>query len=209
VPGACSLKQYFNVVSSESIDAAIRDYNSRNSYDTGTMNKTDPGGSLHLFTPIIEQLLDRSLVYRSGNFYKHTAPYLPHTDYKTYQDNTINVVIPLLYTGSQASLVVFDQEWRQDSVTWCMHQPVQYFSTNTGVKGYPYEYPITNKTGKSIDEDLYNDYLSHYPKDGLSQLSGVAYPFEPGSMMIFNNKRIHCTSKMRGEKLGISLRFKE
>jgi hypothetical protein len=203
------MKQYFNVVSSQLIDAAVSDYNSRNSYDTGTMNKTGPGTSLELFTPIIEQLLGKPVVYKSGNFYKHTSPYLPHTDFKSYQDNTINVVIPLQYTGSQASLVVFDQEWAQDSVTWCMQQPVQYFSTNTGVKGYPYEYPITNKTGKSIDDDLYNDYLSHYPKEGLAELSGVAYPFEPGSMMIFNNKRIHCTSKMKGEKLGISLRFKE
>jgi hypothetical protein len=84
-----------------------------------------------------------------------------------------------------------------------------YFSTNIGVKGYPREYPITNKTGTQIDETFYNQHLSHYPKHGLSELSGTAYPFEPGSMIIFNNKRIHCTSKMNGEKLGISLRFKE
>ena len=114
-----------------------------------------------------------------------------------------------MYTGDQASLIVFDQEWEQDSVTWCMQHRVMYFSTNIGIKGFPYEYPITNKTGKSIDEILYNEYLSHYPKHGLSELSGTAYSFEPGSMIIFNNKKIHCTSKMNGEKLGISLRFKE
>ena len=64
------------------------------------------------------------------------------------------------------------------------------------------------KTGKEIDDTLYNQYLSHYPKSGLSDLSGAAYLFEPGSMLIFNNKRLHCTSTMNGEKLGISLRFK-
>ena len=198
---------YNNIVSPELINTAIEDYNSRNLYDTNTMNKTDPGSSLILFTPLIEQILNKKLVYRSGNFYKHSTPYLPHTDYKTYQNNTINVVIPLMYTGSQASLIIFDQEWKQDSVTWCMHHPVMYFSTNIGVQGYPHEYPITNKTGKSIDETLYNDYLSHYPNHGLSELSGTAYLFEPGSMIIFNNKKIHCTSKMSGEKLGISLRY--
>ena len=203
------MKQYNNVITSKLINTAINDYNSRNSYDTDTMNKTGPGSSLELFTPIIEQVLGKSLVYKSGNFYKHSTPYLPHTDYKTYQDNTINVVIPLMYTGSQASLIIFDQVWEQDSVTWCMQHPVMYFSTNIGVKGYPREYPITNKTGTQIDETFYNQHLSHYPKHGLSELSGTAYPFEPGSMIIFNNKRIHCTSKMNGEKLGISLRFKE
>ena len=200
---------YNNIVSQELINTAINDYNSRNLYDTNTMNKTSPGSSLELFTPIIERILDKQLVYKSGNFYKHSIPYLPHTDYKTYQDNTINVVIPLMYTGSRTSLIIFDQEWEQDSVTWCMQKPVMYFSTNIGVKGYPHEYPITNKTGKLIDETLYNEYLSHYPKHGLSELSGTAYSFEPGCMIIFNNKKIHCTSKMNGEKLGITLRFKE
>ena len=200
---------YENVITPELIDTAINDYNSRNSYDTDTMNKTDPGSSLELFTPIIEQVLGRSLVYATGNYYKHTIPYLPHTDYKTYHDNTINVVIPLMYTGDQASLIIFDQEWEQDSVTWCMQYPVMHFGTNIGVKGYPHEYPITNKTGNEIDDTLYNQYLSHYPKTGLSDLSGTAYLFEPGSMLIFNNKRIHCTSTMNGEKLGIALRFKE
>jgi hypothetical protein len=199
--------QHVNVITPELIDIAINDYNSRNSYNTGSMNKTGPGNSLELFTPIIEQVLGESLVYVSGNFYKHSIPYLPHTDYKTFLDNTINVVIPLMYTGEQASLVIFDQEWTQDSVTWCMQHPVKYFVINTGVKGYPHEYPITNKTGKEIDDTLYNQYLSHYPKSGLSDLSGTAYLFEPGSMLIFNNKRIHCTSKMNGEKLGLSLRY--
>jgi hypothetical protein len=198
---------YHNVVSQEIINDSINDYNSRILYDTTLMNKAGPGSSLELFTPIIERILDKQLVYKSGNFYKHSAPYLPHTDYKTYHNNTINVVIPLMYTGSQASLIIFDQEWEQDSVTWCMQHNVMYFSTNIGVKGYPREYPITNKTGKSIDETLYNQYLSHYPKHGLLELSGTAYLFEPGSMIIFNNKKIHCTSKMNGEKLGISLRY--
>ena len=203
------MNQYLNVVSPELIESAIDDYNSRSLYDTDTMNKAGPGISLELFTPIIEQVLGKQLCYKSGNFYKHSSPYLPHTDYKTYQDNTINVVIPLMYTGQQASLIIFDQEWDQDSVTWCMQHPVMYFSTNTGVKGYPHEYPIKNKTGLPIDNTLYKQYLSHYPMHGLSELSGTAYPFEIGSMIIFNNRQIHCTSKMNGVKLGISLRFKE
>jgi hypothetical protein len=173
------------------------------------MNKAIPGHSLLSIQEIIENTLGRKLEFVTGNFYKHTIPYLPHTDFKTYEQNYLNIVIPLSYSGEQASLVVFDQTWDQDSVTWCMHNPVQYFTYNTGVKGCPCEYPVNGLTGMEIDDILYQHYLSHYPKHCLFGLSGNAYPFEPGSIIIFDNRHVHCTSKMNGEKLGISLRFKE
>jgi hypothetical protein len=53
----------------------------------------------------------------------------------------------------------------------------------------------------------YKQYLNHYPKECYYGLSGNAFPFEPGSMIIFDNRHIHCTSKMNGIKLGISLRY--
>lgn len=201
--------QHFNVLDSEMIIKVISDYHSRKTYDTSTMNKTDPGDSLLGIQEVLERTLCRRLEFVTGNFYKHTSPYLPHTDFKTYEGNYLNIVIPLSYSGEQASLVVFDQKWEQDSVTWCMHHPVKHFSYNTGVKGCPYEYPVVGLTGTGIDNVLYESYLSHYPKLCLFGLSGTAYPFEPGSIIAFDNRHIHCTSKMNGEKLGISLRFKE
>lgn len=200
-------KQFFDAVPKEIIDQCILDYNSRLDYDTATMNKTPPGDSLSKLQEICESYLGRKLLYRSGNFYKHTKPYLPHTDYKTYQDNTVNFVIPLEFKGTLPSLVVFDQLWELDSVTWCMHHAVQKFETNTGVKGCPYEYPVSGLTNKIINEDLYKKYLYHFPKETLFGLSGNAYPFEPRSLIVFDNKKIHCTSSFLGEKLGISLRF--
>jgi hypothetical protein len=172
------------------------------------MNKTSPGNSLFIIQEILENTLGRKLEFVTGNFYKHTTPYLPHTDFKTYEGNYLNIVIPLLYSGDRASLVVFDQTWSQDSITWCMHHPVQHFTYNTGVKGCPYEYPVNSLTGIEIDHIFYTQHLSHYPKQCLFGLSGTAYPFEPGSIIVFDNRHIHCTSKMNGEKLGISLRFK-
>jgi hypothetical protein len=173
------------------------------------MNKASPGDSLIAIQSILEVTLGRKLDFVTGNFYKHATPYLPHTDFKTYEQNYLNIVIPLSYSGEQASLVVFDQTWSQDSITWCMHYPVQQFTYNTGVKGCPYEYPVNGLTKKEINDELYRSYLSHYPKHCLFGLSGKAYPFEPGSIIVFDNRHIHCTSKMNGEKLGISLRFKE
>jgi hypothetical protein len=89
-----------------------------------------------------------------------------------------------------------------------MHLPVQYFRYNIGVKGCPAEYPVVGLTNKEIDNDLYINYLNHYPKQLLRGLSGTVFPFEVGSMLVFDNRYIHCTSKLDGEKLGISLRFK-
>lgn len=200
--------QKFNCFDQAIIDKCCDDYYSRNSYDTKTMNKTHPGESLKLLHEIIEDIYEKKLIFCSGNFYKHSIPYLPHTDYKSYQDNTINVVIPLEYKGTRPSLIIFDQIWEQDSITWCMHHKPLYFETNIGVKGCPYEYPVKNLTGLPINDDLYQ-YLSCYPKETLFGLSGTAYPFDVGSIIIFDNKRIHCTSVFVGTKLGISLRFKE
>lgn len=178
------------------------------SYDTTLMKKAPPDSSLTVLQPIIEEALDTKLLFCSGNFYKHSVPYLPHTDYKLYQDNHINVVIPLQFIGTSPSLVIFDQIWDLDSVTWCMHHTVQRFETNTGVKGCPYDYPVRGLTKVPVDTKLYETHLTHYPRDTLFGLSGCAYPFEVGSIIVFDNRRIHCTSNFVGEKLGISLRFK-
>lgn len=200
--------QKFNIIDNELLNLLIKDYNSRNSYDTSLMNKASSGNAVSLILKNLETALERKLEYVTGNFYKHTTPYLPHTDFKSYEQNYLNIVIPLTYTGRQASLIVFDQMWEQDSVTWCMHHPVQHFTYNIGVKGCPYEYPVTGLTNTTIDGELYK-LLTHYPIDCLFGLSGKKYDFEPGSIIAFDNRQIHCTSKMNGEKLGLSLRFKK
>ena len=200
--------QKFKVIDQSILDLCIADYGSKESYETDLMNKASPENVLTKLKPILENLLEKSLIYTGGNYYKHGKPYLPHTDYKTYEDNTLNVVVPLWYTNSLPSLVIFDQRWEQDSVTWCMQHSVQYFRYNIGVKGYPAEYPVVGLTDKDINEDLYKEYLTHYPKNMLRGLSGNTFPFEPGSIIIFDNRFIHCTSKLDGEKLGITLGFK-
>lgn len=201
-------EQHFNVIDPSMIKRCIDDYYSNSTFETDTMNKADTKNVLDLLTPILESILEKKLMYTGGNFYRHNKPYLPHTDYKTYEDNTLNVVIPLSYTSSQPSLIIFDQKWELDSVTWSMQYSVQYFRYNIGVKGCPAEYPIVGLTGNEIDNELYTKYLNHYPKVLLRGLSGKAFPFEVGSILVFDNRYIHCTSNLDGEKLGISLRFK-
>jgi hypothetical protein len=200
--------QYNDVIPSELLNLCLNYYKSQKEYDTVTMNKVDPGVVLPDLVRVCKDILGNGIEYRSGNFYSHTQPYLPHTDYKTHLDNTLNIVIPLEFVGTLPSLVVFDQKWNLDSVTWCMHHKVQYYTTNTGVKGSPFEYPVEGLTGKGIEENLHKTYLSHYPSYTLFGLSGQAFPFIPGSAIVFDNRRIHCTSTFNGHKTGVSLRFK-
>jgi hypothetical protein len=198
----------FDVFDQVLLTQCINDYYSRISYQTSVMNKCSPGNSQGPLTDICQQVLGTKLKFCSGNFYKHTTPYLPHTDYKLNQENELNVVIPLEFKGTTPHLIVFDQIWNKDSVTWCMHKKLLYFEVNTGVKGCPADYPdIQGLTDLPIDDSLYK-YITHYPKNTLFGLSGNAFSFTPGSIIAFNNKQIHCTSTFIGEKLGISLRFK-
>lgn len=200
--------QKFNVVSTAILKECINDYYGRESYQTDSMNKCSPGSSEEVLTEICQQVLGKSLKFCSGNFYKHSVPYLPHTDYRLDQDNELNVVIPLDYIGTLPYLVVLDQSWNKDSVTWCMHKDLIHFEVNTGIKGCPADYAdVQGLTGSPVSNELFT-YLKHYPKSMLFGLSGSAFPFTPGSIIAFNNQHIHATSTFVGEKLGISLRFK-
>lgn len=198
--------QKHNFLPPEIINQCLLEYKNKNSYDTATMNKAGPEGCLDFIVPYVQRVFDTKITYSTGNFYKHSIPYLPHTDYKPHLKNVINVVIPLEYTESLPYLVVFDQEWHLDSTTWCMHYPVQSFNINIGVKGCPYEYPVKNLTGKKIDSEL-RKYLPQYPENTLYGLCGNAYPFEIGSMIVFDCRKLHATSMFSGEKTGLSLRF--
>lgn len=200
--------QLFDVVDSQTIENCIDDYYNRGSYQTESMNKCSPGSSLEPLANICQSALGIELKFCSGNFYKHSTPYLPHTDYRTGQDNELNIVIPLEFVGTLPHLIVFDQVWNKDSVTWCMHKDIIPFEINTGIRGSPIDYPeVQHITNLPIPDNLYL-YLRQYPKDMLFGLSGTVFPFVPKSIIAFNNKQIHCTSIFSGEKLGISLRFK-
>ena len=204
-------KQVFDAVPDWMIRDCIDDYDSKQKRWPGSMNTADPGIHVGKITKMVSELIGKKAEYRSGNYYQHDKPYLPHTDWFAHIDNNLNVVIPLRFDceeGLEPSLVVFDQVWPYNGVTWCMHYPVLEFNPNTGVKGCPGEYPVKNKTDKPFDVDLYRNYLSQYPYSMLKNLSGKVYPFTPGSLIIFNNRNVHCTSYYKGVKLGLSLRFK-
>lgn len=179
-------------------------------HGNGEFTRTNQINVVHHYTPIVERLLGRKVQYTNGNYYHHTDPYLPHTDWIDHADNTINVVIPLKFQNEQPHLVIFDQIWPANCVCWMMHiEPVIFLGqTYTGIKGWPSEYQIEGKTGKPIDDDFYENYLKGYQKHMLKDLSGSAYPFSPGNMIIFDSRRIHATAITEIDKLGLTLRYK-
>lgn len=205
------VKHPHGVIAREIIDEALADYNAQEKLWPDTMAIAFPTINIDCYTHIASQAIGKQLEYTNGNYYSHTKPYLPHTDWFSHIDNAVNMVIPLKVEctpGYEPSLVVFDQVWPYNSVTWCMQHPVLSFDPNTGVKGWPGEYPVTNKTGRALDPKFWYDWLSHYPHECFFNMSGKAYPFEVGSAIIFGNRNVHCTSYFRGRKTGLSLRFR-
>lgn len=195
-------KFWRNVFTEKEIQTLLDEYNSYDEYNSSTMKKASPGPATH----IVDELM-YGYTRVSGNYYQHTKPYLPHTDHREEWNETINVVVPLHTTDPNASLVIFDQKYHQDSVTWCLHADVTEFRVNTGVEGRPCDYNCEGLTRNDIDADLY-EYLKWAPKEQWFGLTGEAYPFEPGSVMIFDNKYIHTTGVLNGIKTGLSLRYK-
>lgn len=180
-------------------------------YRSETMKKADPGEALWLVEPHLRKCFPFIGKFVGGNFYKHTSPYLPHTDHQQKWGNTsVNIVLPLTFAGTQPYLVVFDQKWKNNPITWTMVYKKQEgkisSSTNVQLEGLPCQYEIEGKTGEDIEQSFGEMYLP-LPNKCYRDLSGEAFPFTPGSAIIFDNSKIHCTSKFIGEKLGLSLRY--
>lgn len=193
------------------IEEAIEEYHSLVA-DNTVMNISHPSHKIITkLLPYIKQAAGKdNIMHAGGNYYKHNFPYLPHTDYEGEKGNTINVVIPLWKDVEvEPFLVVFDQIYHgYFPVTWMMHHPVYTLSYHTALKGTPSEYNLEGTTDEPIDNELYQ-HVTHFHKNHLHGLTGNAYAFEPGSCIVFDNRQVHCTSNFKGEKLGLSLRFKE
>jgi len=204
-------KQYVeNIVPQELIDQLIADYDGRGDYDTDDMQKASPDGAQDLITPIVQKFIGEEWKYGSGNYYQHERPYLPHTDFREDWGESVNVVIPLRFVGEQQpNLVVFDQWYPKQHVTWTLDVPGLTFEHNTAKPIRPCDDPdVQGLIDGPLAEELHEQYLNYRPRDQWHGLTvGEVYPFVPGNMILFNNKLIHTTSQFQGKKLGIAIRY--
>ena len=203
--------QLSDIFSDDTRNSLLDIYHSFDEYDTEEMAKAPvTEGTLDLVSETIRQCIGTDYKYVSGNYYHHTQPFYPHTDFKKEWVDSINIVIPLEdHTEGTGRLVIFDQEWHEDSKTWMMLHPVKHYDVNTALVGCPFDYPIVNHTNDKIDEYFYKAHLTQFPIWCWQGLKGNTYRFEENSIIIFDNKRIHCTNNFTGSKTGVTLRYKK
>lgn len=199
------MKQYFEkVIAKGEINKLTSVFNSFSKYNNAAhMKKADSDSAYEITKPIFNNILPE-YEYVGGNFYKHCYPYLPHTDHKKEWGESINVVVPL--TNSDAKLIVFDQKWKEDSVTWTFDYEGLSFETNPAVPGRPCDYNIIDSTEQPIPQKLFED-INWGNKTDWFGLSGESYKMTPCNMIVFDNQYIHATSNFEGEKLGVNFRF--
>ena len=152
---------------------------------------------------------------QGGNIYKHTNYYSPHVD-SDMPEQLINVTIPihLEVPDPKQHLIVFDQ-WTDNGEgrTWDGSGPTGPaldFNHRTTMSPWEDE-NVYDCIDAPIDEKFYNDYLKNdeYTIPNLYYgLTGTAYDFVPGNMIVFNSNNIHTTGTLVGPwKIGVLLQF--
>ena len=151
-----------------------------------------------------------------GNIYKHQNLYSLHVDSdEPTQMINVNIPIHLEVTNPEQHFIVFDQ-WTDNGFgqTWYGDRDDlnnYNFDRNKKVAMTPWEDErVYDKTDVDIDPEFYNKYLDfdcHKPSY-FKGLSGTAYNWKPGNMVVFNSNNIHCTGKLVGPwKMGLLINF--
>ena len=204
--------QLSDIFSDEERNALLDIYRSHESYDTEEMKKAPVcDKTMNIVEERIRQLIGTDYVYVSGNYYSHQKPFYPHTDFQKEWKESINMVIPLENNteDKNGKLVIFDQLWEDDSKTWMMIHPVKEYAVNKALPGCPFDYSITNHTNEKMSLLFWETLLKHFPSWCWQGLSGSTYNYEENSIIIFDNRRIHCTNNFKGNKTGLTLRYKK
>lgn len=174
---------------------------------------------LHL-RHILEPILSKYFIPNNGqggNIYKHSNLYTIHVDSEEpYQ--MINCLIPVYLTNNviDQHFIVFDQ-WVDNGFgqTWYGNRPKSTnetdFDRNKKIWTTPFEDSrVYDKTMYDIDETFYKNYLEFdaHKTEYFKGLTGTAYVFKPGNLILFNSNQLHCTGKLIGPwKMGVLINF--
>lgn len=209
------VKNYENILSQEIVDELLSFFhsNSHLHYDTMGMTKiSKPWDYVQdILQPVLYKIIptDKNL---GDNFYKHNFPYFTHID-SNGNPNSYNVLIPLYVDNNEdQKFIVFDQYCTDYSgATWLgdIWKPEGDFSSNKK-REFAYKDPtVVGCTENPVDAELYDVLRFDYRNEEMFfGLTGVAYDYKPGNILIFPSHRLHCTGKMLCKyKIGLSLRF--
>lgn len=168
-----------------------------------------------ILKPIFSKYFDLKDGGFAGNLYKHSNLYTTHVDSSVKEYQIINVLLPIYLPDPTVDqrFVVFDQ-WIDNGIgqTWYGDRDVKYdFDYNKITQSIPYtDKRVYDKTDVDIDEDFYNKYLkfANHKHEYFKGLTGTAYSFKPGNLMLFNSNNLHSTGSLMGQwKMGLHMHF--
>lgn len=177
----------------------------------------NPWGHLHaVLEPVLSRYF-RCNKGQGGNIYKHSNLYTTHVD-SVEPVQMINALLPIYVTNDNLiqHFVVFDQ-WVDNGFgqTWYGDREdakdLLDFDINKKLGLSPWQDDrVYDKTDSDIDSEFYDAYLedpNHKPSY-FKGLSGKAYEFIPGNLLLFNSNNLHCTGKLVGPwKMGLHINF--
>jgi hypothetical protein len=173
----------------------------------------------HLKT-VLDPILSRFFKTHNGNggnIYKHTNVYTTHVDsFEPHQ--MINALMPIYIPPSdeQQHFVVFDQwvdngfgqTWYGDRNDIKDHGD---FDFNKKLAQTPFnDSRVYNKTDCNVDKEFYEKYLdtSCHKPEYFKGLTGTAYEFKPGNLILFNSNQLHTTGRLVSDwKMGLHINF--
>lgn len=153
---------------------------------------------------------------QGGNLYKHSNLYSLHTD-SDEPVQLMNCCIPihLEVTEPQQKFVVFDQHLRPGLTKTWYGEHRQKSKYNFDFNGITYKRPYDDEdvqglTKREIDPNFYFKNLrdSNHQIDLFYGLTGTAYDFKPGNLILLDSQNIHCTGTLIGPwKMGLLIQF--
>ena len=186
-----------------------------NNPDVVKINK--PWKHLHeVLDPILSKYF-KTNKGQGGNIYKHKNLYSLHVDSdEPWQLMNVNIPIHLEVDNPKQKLIIFDQYTDNGfGQTWYgKRKDIKKngnFDFNKKVPLTPYEDDkVYDCIDQPIDTKFYSDYLdfANHTPELFYGLTGTAYDFTPGNMIVFNSNNIHSTVKLIGPwKMGLLIQF--
>lgn len=209
------MNEFKNIISVDIIEELISFFwNNKDKHcSTNTMLKLNLPwqGIKEFLEPVLSNIID-TRNNLGDNYFHHKYSYLPHSDYHTKESYNVLIPLELENVADDQYFIIFDQLFLHEGRTFCGNMEIPEFDYNKTYKGKIKNEDASKLTNEDINLQFYQTYLQSEkrPLDLFWGLSGNAFKWIPGNVIVFNSRHIHCTGKMNCDaKLGLSLRFEQ